>query len=185
MPPIVVLIILLFLVLMWLTIIAILAMVMYGALAIRVPFVPVAEYVVEALKKEEPLGPGDLFYDLGSGDGRAVLAMAKEYPDAKAIGVEKGPFPYLLSRLSRFFTKRENASFLFKDFSKVSLGGATHVYMYLYPEVVQRLLPKLQAELRPGAKVILCDFPFQARTADRTVPVFKGKKKYTLYFYEF
>jgi hypothetical protein len=177
--------VILLLIALWLFVITGMLLIIYGSIAIRVPFVPVAQYVVEALKKEQPLTGGDVFYDLGSGDGRAVIAMARAYPEARAIGVEKGPFPYLVSRLVRFLTKTKNASFLFKDFSQVSFSDATHIYMYLYPDVVQKLLPKFESELKPGTKVVTCDFPFATRAATRTVPVVRGRRKYTLYFYEF
>ena len=185
MPAILAISIILLLIVLWLFVIAGMLLIIYGSIAIRVPFVPVAHYVVEALKKEEPLAAGDVFYDLGSGDGRAVIAMAQAYPVATAIGIEKGPFPYLVSRMRRWLAKTGNASFFYKDFSRVPLGDATHVYMYLYPEVVQKLLPKFQSELKPGTKVVTCDFPFQTIAARRTVPVVRGRRKYTLYFYEF
>jgi len=173
------------LVVVWLIVLGAMILAVYGSIAIRVPFVPVAQYVVEALKKEEPLKAGDVFYDLGSGDGRAVLAMARAFPEAHTVGVEKGPLPYLISRLKLRFAKTKNAAFFYKDFSKISLADATHVYMYLYPDVVQKLLPKLESELKPGATVIVCDFPFKTRTPKRTVPVVRGKRTYTLYFYGF
>lgn len=185
MPLFIVIAIILALIVLWLCVILAMILIIYGSIMIRVPFVPVAQYVVDALKKEELLKTGDVFYDLGSGDGRAVLAMAQAFPGAKAIGIEKGPFPYLVSRFWLSLRGVKNASFLFQDFSKVDLSHATHVYMYLYPDVVQKLLPKLKSELKPGSQVVTCDFPFKERPAKRTLPVIRGRKKYTLYFYEF
>ncbi|TAJ12915.1 SAM-dependent methyltransferase [Patescibacteria group bacterium] len=157
----------------------------YGILAVKVPYVPVSQKIVDATRTTIPLKSGDVLYDLGSGDGRVIAALAEDCPTARAIGVEKAPLPYFLS-LFRFWKKPlSNTKVLFKDFSKVSLADATHVYMYLFPEVVESLLPKLNKDLRPGTIVVSCDFPFKSKEFERTVEIGKGYNKHTLYLYTF
>ncbi|MBI3573676.1 hypothetical protein HY090_01350 [Candidatus Kaiserbacteria bacterium] len=173
------------LILFWLLILVAMLLALFGMLTTRVPFVPVARSVIKVLQKEFPLSSGGVLYDLGSGDGRVVIAMAQAFPEARAVGVEKAPLPYLLSRLKLFFKKRKNAKFLYEDFSNVTLSDATHVYLYLFPDVVQKLIPTFEAELQHGAQVVSCDFPFQDREPARTIAVGRGRNAYTLYVYEF
>src|SRR3989344_5469556 len=135
----------------------------YGLITTNVPYVPIPGYVVEEIKKTIPLKKGDVLYDLGSGDGRIVHKMAASYPEAQTIGVEKAPLPYLLSRLRSLFHPLPNTKTLFKSFAHVPLDDATHIYIYLFPEVVQKLLVRFEKELKPGTKVVSCDFPFKTK----------------------
>lgn len=178
-------VLLFFIVALWLAIVIAMALNIYGSLISRVPFVPISRPVVEALKKEMPLGQGCVFYDLGCGDGRIVLAMAKEFPQAQATGIEKAPLPYLLSRFFHNRKPLKNASFVRADFGRIDLSDATHVYLYLYPSVVRALLPKLRSELKAGTRVVSCDFPFNALEPARAVIIGTGRKSHTLYFYDF
>lgn len=156
-----------------------------GILTTQVPFVPVSRPIVEALRKAIPLKTGDVLYDLGSGDGRVVAALAEDCPTATAIGVEKASLPFVLSTIRFLFKPLKNAKILFKNFSHVSLTNATHVYMYLFPEVVEKLLPKFEKELKPGSTIISCDFPFKTRTPYKTIQVGEGYHKHMLYLYTF
>lgn len=185
MSLIIALIIILVLIVLWIIVIVSMILVLYGSFTTRVPFVPIPRYIVEALKDAVPLKRGDVFYDLGSGDGRVVLAMAKAFPQARAVGVEKAPFPYIVSRLKLFAARLKNATFLFKNFSNMSFVDATHVYMYLYPETVNKLAEKFEQELKPGTQVVTCDFPIRSRTPRKTIPLTRKKRTYTLYLYEF
>jgi len=185
MPILLAIAIILVLIIIWLITIVGMVLVMYGALTTKVPFVPVSSFVAEALVKEVPLRRGDVFYDLGSGDGRVVIALARANPYASAIGVDKAPLPYLLSQFHAWRSGLRNVKFRFKNFSKINLTSATHIYMYLLPELVQKLLPRFEKELRPGTEVILCDFPFEAKVPYRTAKIAKEAKSYTLYFYKF
>jgi hypothetical protein len=157
----------------------------WGIMTTSVPFVPIPGYVVEEVKKTISLKSGDIFYDLGSGDGRVIAKMAHAYPAASAIGIEKAPLPFIISHIRFFIKPLPNAKTLFKNFSKVSLRDASAVYMYLFPDVVQGLLPKFERELKPGVRVVSCDFPFKTREAIDTIKLGKGRDKHTLYVYEF
>lgn len=171
--------------LIWLVCFFFILLMTYGLITTKVPFVPVPKYIVDAVVEMVPLRDGDVLYDLGSGDGRVIAAFAKAYPGARTVGVEKAPLPFTLTALRFFFNPRKNSKTLYTNFSKISLADATHVYMYLFPEVVEALLPKFIKELRPGAQVVTCDFPFKTRTPKDTKVITHGMGKHTLYFYEF
>ncbi|MDE2078766.1 MAG: hypothetical protein KGI73_00060 [Patescibacteria group bacterium] len=157
------------------------ALFLYGAFTTRVPFVPMPRYVVDALVREAPLHSGDTLYDLGSGDGRVVFSMAAAYKNARAVGIEKAPLPYFISRVRSWILKLPNAEIRRENFINTSLTKATHVFTYLFPEIMRELLPKFERELSPGTRVISCDFPLEGREPERTIIV----KRYTLYVYAF
>jgi len=173
------------LVLIWIVCFSFLILMTYGLVTTRAPYVPIPQYVVDEVKKVMPLKAGDTFYDLGSGDGRVIATLAMAYPQAIAIGVEKSPLPYLLTQIRFLRMRVKNAKTLFKSFFHVPLNDATHIFVYLFPEVMEKLLPKFEAELKGGTRVISCDFPFKTRKPQETIPVGTGSRKHTLYVYEF
>jgi SAM-dependent methyltransferase len=162
-----------------------LVLALIGGLMTGVPFVAAPRTTTDALARLCPLNSTSVFYDLGCGDGRFVAAMARRYPSARCIGVERAPLPSLLLRLRSLIAPLPNMRFLYKDFSKVDLSDATHVYLYLLPFVMERLLPKLERELKPGARVVSCDFVFKNRTPDQIIPLDSRKHPHKLYVYEF
>ena len=101
---------------------------------------------------------GDLVYDLGCGDGRMVIAAAKQY-GTRGVGVDLDPQRI---REARENAKREGVEHLvtFKvaDMFETDLREATVVLLYLLPELNRRLKPKLFEELRPGARVVSHDW---------------------------
>ncbi len=124
------------------------------------PWIPTpVEVVVEALRLSWA-GPGDVLYDLGCGDGRVVVIAARDFGVDEAVGVEVDP---LLAEAARYHARRAGVEgrvrILEEDFRRVSLTPATIVYLYLYPSINEALRPKLEAELRPGARVVTIDFP--------------------------
>jgi SAM-dependent methyltransferase len=100
----------------------------------------------------------DVVYDLGSGDGRLVIAAARRF-GARGVGVELDP---ALVHESRERALRagvaDRARFLWQDLFAADLREATVVTLYLGEAVNRRLVPKLLAELRPGARVVSHDF---------------------------
>jgi hypothetical protein len=154
-----------------------------GYVVSDVPFIPIPHYVVEKVVALAPKKNG-VFYDLGSGEGRMVVAVARAYPEMQVIGIEKAPLPVLMTR---FFRKNRpaNAEFMFKDFNEVSLSNASFVYIYLLSKISFRLEPKLVAELPRGARLVSCDFPLKIRQPDQIIPVAYKDNSHTLYVYDF
>lgn len=136
-----------------------------------VPFVVSAEPVVEAMLDLAGVRAGDMLYDLGCGDGRIVLGAARR--GARATGIDIDPIPLNFARVYARSAGPEVESrvrFLRDDFFKIDLREATVVTLYLSPEVNQRLLPKLLAELAPGARIVSHKFHMgEAWKPDRSV----------------
>jgi trans-aconitate methyltransferase len=151
-----------------------------GFMTTRAPFVPVSRAIARKLPEVVRLHSGSVFYDLGSGDGRIVRAMARAYPDATCVGIEKAPLPFLVSS---FLTGKNapNASIRFGNIFSTPLSDATHVFCYLLPPVMRDLYPTFIKELKPGTKVISCDFPLTEKEPWDIVHA----DGYKLYVYEF
>jgi cyclopropane fatty-acyl-phospholipid synthase-like methyltransferase len=120
----------------------------------EVPYVPTPDAVVAAMLELARVGPGDLVYDLGCGDGRIVIAAAAKY-GARGYGVDIDPAPLIRARRdARRAGVAERVRFERGDLFETDLRPATVVTLYLFEQLNARLMPKLRAELRPGARVV-------------------------------
>ena len=122
-------------------------------------YVPTPDEVVDAMLSTAGVTAADVVYDLGSGDGRIVIEAAKKY-GARGVGVELDAD--LIKRARRNAQKAgvtDKVSFVQSDFFKTDLSRATVVTLFLSQSINLRLQPKLQRELKPGARVVSHRFP--------------------------
>jgi SAM-dependent methyltransferase len=124
------------------------------ALARDVPYVPTPEKVVEGMLELAKVGPKDVVYDLGSGDGRIPIAAARRY-GVRAVGIE---LDARLVERARCNAREAGVAHLVEfrreDLFGASLRDATVVTLFLFPGMNERLRPKLATELAPGARVV-------------------------------
>lgn len=136
-----------------------------------VPFVPTPQEVVDRMLELAQVKKGDVVYDLGSGDGRIVITAARKY-GVRAIGFEIDPD---LIKESRENIKKAGLEHLAEireqDILTVDLSPATVLTMYLLPSVNLQLRPKVQKELRTGARVVSHAFDMGDWKADRVEQV--------------
>jgi SAM-dependent methyltransferase len=122
------------------------------------PFVVSPDAVVERMLYLAQPKAGERLVDLGSGDGRIVIEAAKRF-GAKGLGVDIDP---LLVKLARANAQRAGVdaltSFEVQDLFETDLRGVNVVTMYLLPEVNLQLLPRLIAQLKPGARIVSHDY---------------------------
>ena len=125
-----------------------------------VPFVPVRERLIPVILDLLQLGPDDVFYDLGCGDGRVAVYAAKHYGVRRSVCVEVNTSLAMeaLERAAREGVA-ERVWVINADFMEVDISDATAVYLYLISSVNEALRPKMEKELRPGARVASLDFP--------------------------
>lgn len=141
-----------------------------------VPYVPTGPETVEAMLDLAKVTKDDVVYDLGSGDGRIVIAAAKR--GARAVGVEIDP---KLVALSRELAAKAGVSslteFRQEDLFVTDLRPATVVTLYLFPKVNLLLRPKLKRDLKPGSRIVSQMFDMGDWKFDRMVEL-KGRLLY-------
>jgi len=134
------------------------------------PFVITPTNVVTAMLDLAKVAPGDRLIDLGSGDGRIVLAAAQR--GATGIGIEIDANLVDRSRESARRLKLEDrATFVTQDLFETDFSNADVVTLYLLPDVNKRLAPKFLATLRPGTRIVSHDYGLGDWPADRTIVV--------------
>ncbi|MQA30709.1 MAG: methyltransferase domain-containing protein [Luteitalea sp.] len=122
-------------------------------------YVPTPPEVVTAMLKVAKVGKDDIVYDLGSGDGRIVIAAVKEFGAARGTGIDINPV-----RISEANENAQKAGvtdrvrFLNQDLFETDLSEATVVTLYLLPSLNVKLMPKLMKELKPGSRVVSHSF---------------------------
>jgi SAM-dependent methyltransferase len=119
-------------------------------------FHPSARVRVRTFLDHVPMKAGDLLVDIGCGDGRVLRAAKRRY-GVRALGFEVNPLAYALARLCTI--GMEGIEVRLRNFWNVDIGDADVVFCYLFPDVMGRLAQKLVRELRPGTRVISCNFP--------------------------
>ncbi len=122
----------------------------------------------------------DIIYDLGSGDGQALLTASKL--GAKGVGIEIDPLRVWISKI---FLKIHGADLKMKivrkNFFDVDLSDATVIFAYLVPKTLARLKPKFLKELKPGTRIVTfvykIDLPLIASDKKNEIYVFEIPKK--------
>ena len=118
------------------------------------PYVPSSPEVVDRMLALAKVGPKDVVYDLGCGDGRIVIAAAKKY-GARGVGVDIDP-----ERIKEAIANARKAgveklvTFKLRDALKTDVSDATVVTLYLLTFGNLQLRPILQQQLKPGARVV-------------------------------
>lgn len=122
-----------------------------------VEYVPTPDSVVNKMLEMASIQLGDVVYDLGCGDGRILVAAARQY-GVRAVGVEIDP---QMVRIARQNAATNGVSHLVRidqaDLFTVDLNEASVVMLYLLPELNERLKPQL-GKLRSGARIVSHDF---------------------------
>lgn len=139
---------------------------------IDVIWVPSDVVVVRRMLQMAGVGRDDVVYDLGSGDGRIVIMAAREF-GARGVGVDIDPELIRKARANAVTAGvADRVTFVEQDLFTADISQATVVAVYLSPDVNLRLRPKLQRELRPGARIVSHDYdlgdwpPEQTATVD-------------------
>jgi SAM-dependent methyltransferase len=134
----------------------------------EVPYVPTPMNVVDRMLELAEIKPGDVIYDLGSGDGRIVIEAAKRY-GVRGVGIEIDPDLVAKARNNAFKENVEKiVEFRAQDALTVDVSEATVVMLYMLPEFNAKLRPTFDRELRAGARVVSHDFEIAGWTPVHT-----------------
>jgi 16S rRNA A1518/A1519 N6-dimethyltransferase RsmA/KsgA/DIM1 with predicted DNA glycosylase/AP lyase activity len=124
------------------------------------PWAPTPLRTVHKMLTMAQVGPGDLVYDLGCGDGRMIVTAARRY-GSRAVGIELDPLRYLWCRmLIAVLGLRDRVRVVHGDFFTQDLCDADVVTCYLIPSTNRRLEEKFKQELDPATRVVSNAFTF-------------------------
>jgi SAM-dependent methyltransferase len=126
----------------------------YASFAFGAGYQPTPRRAVRLMLRWAEVGPTDMVYDLGAGTGAIVFRAARTYR-AHVLGVEVEPLRFgillLRRRLGPF---RDRIQLVWGNLFRIDFRPATVVTAFLWPGAMERLRPKLEAELREGARVV-------------------------------
>jgi len=165
----------------WIILVILYGFYMINSFFTDAPFVPVRKRVIEKIIDTLNLNKNSVLYDLGCGDGRVLIEAIKKR-NIKAVGVEKNITVYLWTK---FITRKTNIKIICKDIENISIADATHIYLYLFPKIMDKLIIKINNECKPGTRIVSCSFKFTNLDPDEIIdlPIHNDKMCKRLYVY--
>lgn len=133
------------------------------------PWWQTPEEVCRKMARLAKLGKRDKIYDLGCGSGRALIIANTDF-GATGVGIEIDPLRSLWAKWNVWRAKANGIIIKKENFYNIDLSDATIIYMYLVPNALKRLVPKLSKELKPGTQIL-------SYVYEVPVDIFKGKVK--------
>ena len=138
-------------------------------------WVPTPDEVVDRMLTMAQVGPGDFHMDLGSGDGKIVIAAARR--GAKALGIEYNPdMVKLATENAQKAGVGDKASFRRADIFQTDFSQATVITLYLLPALNMKLRPTILT-MRPGTRVVSHSFTMEDWEADE-ISTMDGRRAY-------
>ena len=123
------------------------------------PYVPTRNKVVLDILKEVKFQKGKLFVELGSGDARMIRIAVKKY-HLKGLAVDINGLINLWAKiLSKLDKTNKNIVFKTENIFDTNLAGADYLYLFLMPDLLKKLVPKFDQELKKGTIIISHGFP--------------------------
>ncbi len=122
------------------------------------PYVPSPPQVIRQMLILAELRPGEVFFDLGAGDGRTVIMAAKDF-GARAVGVELRE-DLVKKALGSVYEQglQDRVTIVNGDMFSVDLTSADVIFLYLTTSANEKVKPKLEAELKLGVRVVSHDY---------------------------
>ena len=132
---------------------------------IKAPYISLPKRALRDVVRAMAIKSDDVVYDLGCGDGRVLIECCRNEPNARYIGIDKSLIAITMAKINLIISKNlsKNIKISRSDIFKENLTSATCIYMYLYPKVLDKLIPKLEKELASRTRVISCSFPLKSR----------------------
>ena len=148
------------------------------------PYVPSPLSIVREMLSIAGAGPDDVVYDLGCGDGRVLFTAVKEFNVSRAVGYDLDQ--EMVDTVEKKVSEEGligRISAIQSNFMEADMSEATIVTLYLTTSGNAKLRPKLEADLKPGARVISHDFPVQSWVTELpdNAPHIMGSHKVYLY----
>jgi tRNA A58 N-methylase Trm61 len=152
------------------------------------PFVATPLPVVRQMLTVADLRPGETFYDLGSGDGRTVVMATQEF-GARSVGVEmREDLAKKALATVHELGIQDRVTIVQEDIFKIDLNPANVVFLYLTTSANDKIKPKLEKELKTGARVVSHDYEIlgwkPAKTENFCENPKLGYPSHTIYLYK-
>jgi ubiquinone/menaquinone biosynthesis C-methylase UbiE len=148
------------------------------------PYVSSPQPIVQRMLELAALKQGETLYDLGCGDGRILITAARAF-GAKAVGVEISDTLAARARKQvESLGLQDSVRVLTGDMMAIDLSAANVVALYLLTEANDQLRPKLERELKPGARVVSLEFKIRGWNPSKIDKFEAQKHPYTIYVYE-
>lgn len=161
-----------------------------GNLKNKVPFVTASKSVLEDVSRALEINDDSVVYDLGCGDGRILFYLSGKNNKTKYIGIENNILAVILAKLGSILNKKKtgnkveiiNGSFFNQDLSE-----ASHIFVYLYPNMMDDLLTKFDSELKKGTRLVSLSFQFTNKRPSAEIDLNRSKYKLgrKLFIYDF
>jgi hypothetical protein len=147
------------------------------------PYVPTKNKLALDILKEITYKKNGLFVELGSGDARITRAAVKSYP-VRGLAVDVNGLLIFWSKiLSKFDGTYPKMGFLIKNILDVDLSQADYIYLFLFPALIEKLLPKFNKELKRGTIIISHGFPITKYKNNLIKRV--DRRPFPTYYYSF
>jgi protein-L-isoaspartate O-methyltransferase len=153
---------------------------------ILAPFLPTPTTIVDRMLRLGHLMPAERMCDLGSGDGRIVIAAARKFhADATGIEIDDKLFQDSEAKIRKLGLTR-TARIIHGDILKQRYSSYDLITVYLFPESNDLIQPILEREMKKGARVVAHDFEFRGwrPTKIETIEDDGAGKSHTLFFYQ-
>lgn len=116
-------------------------------------YVPTKKYQIDQILAEANLKSGQIFLELGCGDGRVVRRAVEKYR-VLGKGIDVNPVLIFFANLRKHVKRIKNLSFERRNVFKTDLSAANIIYLFLMPEILDRLALKIRKEVKPGTLLI-------------------------------
>jgi cyclopropane fatty-acyl-phospholipid synthase-like methyltransferase len=126
-----------------------------------VPYVPVKRKTFK--KGIEILGiqTNDSVLEIGSGDGRNLLSLSKQYPNINFVGIEIHPALYLISNIKKIICRRKNIKFIKQDAYKFEeYGKFNKIFFYMYSGFSDKFMKAIEDQIKKNTEIISLVFSF-------------------------
>lgn len=147
-----------------------------------VPYIASPTAVTKAMVELAQPKAGETVFDLGAGDGRLLRLTKQTSPQSIAIGYECTPTVFLWGKLLAWFS-RPKIDFRFGNLFRQNLREADVIFVYLFPNVMKKLIAKFESELKPGTRIVSHAFSLPGRIPAQIVKVQAGRREKTVRLY--
>jgi predicted RNA methylase len=143
-------------------------------------YVPTSNKIIDEILKNAGLKKGQLFFDLGSGDGRVVRAAVKKY-QVRGVGIEINPLLILVSWILAKMEKLNNIEFRRENLFATDIKNADVIFVFLMPETLKSLKSKIINECQK--EVLFISHGFVVEGWEKYLQKKISRRDFSTYYY--